>query len=907
MKPGFALNLSQDGIGLLHRMADGWAKLGHASFDDPDFESRIAELRAQAAGIAPDGFTTKLILPASQILYCEVVAPGPDRASRRAQIAAALEGRTPYAVGDLAFDWCGNGHDVRVAVVAKVTLDEAEAFAESHGFNPVSFVTIPEANQFAGEPFFGMTRDGERHRPEGEQLTRDQDPVRIIAAASAVPAQAKAPEPAPEPAPGKAPEPAASGDTAAPEEAAEIEPIGTDNGDATIEKPDRSNDQTLTPETAPTPRQAPEPALPPHAAIASAIPHDDIEAPFIAVDDIPDPDPEEEMPGGPAPAFSSSRPSQPDSADRTASAEIRPDDVPGLAESRLHLLADPVALSVPPSLGPVVEIEEAGITAPILKIPQGREMDEDTPAAGTRRPRSGLGRALMNTLPEGKHGTQAQQQARRSVDAGTSEAGVFGAPRQARTSPPARMRLGLILVAVLLLVMAAVALWSVWFATGPAPSAEAPAQTATPAVIAADDPPAPDPVPEAVADALPPTPEPPAPAASDPAAAPAAVPTEPVPDAAAAAADPLPDPGPAAPDQATLWDAAPAAATGPEADAPGAPTVAAAAPGPSTPEAAITPLAAPDALAADDQPQLQPLPPPYGTEIEFGPDGLIRATPDGVVTPDGFTLISGRPPVTPAPAPRPDPAPAAATPEATPEDQSGAAAPPSDAATAGLAPDAAAGAVAEAMAALPDPVDPAHAANKPRPRPAAIVQRAVAARAQAAAIAEAAEAAARAEAEALASATPAAVASSRRPMERPSSLAKAVEAAVSDAVTAAVTEAVSAPPPAPTEAPTPAPAAEPEEIDEPEPVQSVPNMPTTVTVAKQATVKNAIDLGKINLIGVYGSSSSRRALVRMPTGRLIKVKIGDRLDGGKVAAIGDSELTYVKNGRSYVLKMVEKG
>ena len=888
MKPGFALNLSQDGIGLLHRMADGWAKLGHASFDDPDFESRIAELPAQAAGIAPDGFTTKLILPASQILYCEVVAPGPDRASRRAQIAAALEGRTPYAVGDLAFDWCGNGRDVRVAVVAKVTLDEAEAFAESHGFNPVSFVTIPEANQFAGEPYFGMTRDGERHLPEGDQLTRDQDPVRIIAAAPAVPAQAKAPEPAP----AKAPEPAASGKRVASEAAAEIEPIGTDSGDATTKIPDRSNDQTLTPETAPTLRQTPEPAPPP-AAIASAIPDDDIEAPFIAVDDIPDPDPEEEVPGSPAPAFSSRRPSQPDSADRT-------DDVPGLAESRLHLLADPVALSAPPSLGPVVEIEEAGITAPILKIPQGREMDEDTPATGTRRPRSGLGRALMNTLPEGKHGTQAQQQARRSGDAGTSQAGVFGAPRQARTSPPARMRLGLILVAVLLLVMAAVALWSVWFAADPAPSAEAPAQTATPAAIAADDPPAPNPVAEAVADAMPPTPEPPAPVASDAAADPAAVPTEPLPDVAAA--DPLPDPGPAAPDQATLWDAAPAAATGPEADAPGAPTVAAAAPGPATPEAAITPLPAPDALAADDQPQPQPLPPPYGTEIEFGPDGLIRATPDGVVTPDGFTLISGRPPVAPAPAPRPDPAPAA-TPEATPEDQSGAAAPPSDAATAGLAPDAAASAVAEAMAALPDPVDPAHAAKKPRPRPAAIVQRAEAARAQAAAIAEAAEAAARAEVEALASATPAAVASSRRPMERPSSLAKAVEAAVSDAVT----EAVSAPPPAPTEAPAPAPAAEPEEIDEPEPVQSVPNMPTTVTVAKQATVKNAIDLGKINLIGVYGSSSSRRALVRMPTGRLIKVKIGDRLDGGKVAAIGDSELTYVKNGRSYVLKMVEKG
>ena len=134
---------------------------------------------------------------------------------------------------------------------------------------------------------------------------------------------------------------------------------------------------------------------------------------------------------------------------------------------------------------------------------------------------------------------------------------------------------------------------------------------------------------------------------------------------------------------------------------------------------------------------------------------------------------------------------------------------------------------------------------------------------------------------------------------------------------AAVAAAVAAPPAPEPEAPQAAPQAAPApvvasapapvEIDEPEPTEAVPNMPTTVTVAKQATVKNAIDLGKMNLIGVYGSSSNRRALIRMPTGRLVKVKVGDRLDGGQVAAIGDNELTYVKGGRSYTLKILKNG
>lgn len=82
-----------------------------------------------------------------------------------------------------------------------------------------------------------------------------------------------------------------------------------------------------------------------------------------------------------------------------------------------------------------------------------------------------------------------------------------------------------------------------------------------------------------------------------------------------------------------------------------------------------------------------------------------------------------------------------------------------------------------------------------------------------------------------------------------------------------------------------------------------PRIPSTANVARQATVANAINLRQINLIGVYGKPSSRRALVRLSNGRYQKVQVGDRLDGGRVAAIGDSELRYSKNGRNVVLDM----
>jgi type IV pilus biogenesis protein PilP len=80
-----------------------------------------------------------------------------------------------------------------------------------------------------------------------------------------------------------------------------------------------------------------------------------------------------------------------------------------------------------------------------------------------------------------------------------------------------------------------------------------------------------------------------------------------------------------------------------------------------------------------------------------------------------------------------------------------------------------------------------------------------------------------------------------------------------------------------------------------------PSIPSSASVAKQATIENAINLRKINLIGVYGSASDRRALVRLPSGRFVKVKVGDRIDGGQVAAIGDNELRYIKSGRNVTL------
>ncbi|MCK5500190.1 MAG: hypothetical protein KAI82_02920, partial [Tritonibacter mobilis] len=87
------------------------------------------------------------------------------------------------------------------------------------------------------------------------------------------------------------------------------------------------------------------------------------------------------------------------------------------------------------------------------------------------------------------------------------------------------------------------------------------------------------------------------------------------------------------------------------------------------------------------------------------------------------------------------------------------------------------------------------------------------------------------------------------------------------------------------------------------PAAVTPAIPSSASVARQATTQRALNLRRLNLIGVYGKPSDRRALVRLPSGRYVKVKVGDRLDGGRIVAIGDGQLQYQKGSRNTVLNL----
>ena len=82
-----------------------------------------------------------------------------------------------------------------------------------------------------------------------------------------------------------------------------------------------------------------------------------------------------------------------------------------------------------------------------------------------------------------------------------------------------------------------------------------------------------------------------------------------------------------------------------------------------------------------------------------------------------------------------------------------------------------------------------------------------------------------------------------------------------------------------------------------------PTATSRKTVTRSATRKNVVNLRNINIIGITGTTRLRNALVRLPNGQVVKVRIGDRLDGGRVTDISSKTLTYAKSGRSITLNM----
>ena len=84
---------------------------------------------------------------------------------------------------------------------------------------------------------------------------------------------------------------------------------------------------------------------------------------------------------------------------------------------------------------------------------------------------------------------------------------------------------------------------------------------------------------------------------------------------------------------------------------------------------------------------------------------------------------------------------------------------------------------------------------------------------------------------------------------------------------------------------------------------TISNAATKKSIVKLATQKNVINIRELNVLSIYSRGSEKRAIILFPTGQTKLVKVGDTLNGGRVAAIGTTEIRYIKGGNNLVIKI----
>ncbi|WP_424964918.1 hypothetical protein [Dinoroseobacter sp. S375] len=804
MKPSFALLLSQDGLVLCHRTSDGWLRVGEVLLTATDVAGELAALRTRALEIAKaqklGPLITKLVLPNSEILYDRISVEGVTGPDYDAVIRERLDGRTPYAMDELCYDYVVTQGEAQVAVVARETLAEAEAFATEHGLEPVCFAAVPPKGAFSGEAMFGTTRLAPDLLAPTETLERDMAPVVILGETDWVGARAASQPPTESVAP--PPEADAPVATAAP------------------------------PEPAPEPSQDPDP-MPPEPAVAAP-------APVEAQPDLPAPSSVDEIPAPVAPA--------PPRARAEAAAKLAPPEAVVAAE-KLAELAAPAkrssrSLGLILTLALLAAMVLVGVVAAVLE-------QDDVVSTGAAPQAIDEAAPAPEPSPEQRAGatpTPAPDTAEDTTPPVIAEA-ALGPAEQPGVSAITAMTDG-----------------------PPQPTAPAPVVSRFDAL------PTPEEVAEGEEATVPGTPTPaPAPAAA-PTTAPVAVSDAPSSPALPTTAPPAQtsdaEPPVAARDlrpplieTETRYAASGIWQRSPDPLQPIAPTVI----GDLYVAALDRDVAIEDALAlpaymdSQDLRPVSPQPPVApGQFFDLSADGFVTPTPEGALTPEGVLVFS-------EPGTRPSPRPQI-TPVTTTEDLR-------LAALASQRPPPRPKNVAELQerAELDGRSRAELAGLTPTPRPASI---------QELAAAETPEA------------VPAnAMARSVYPDQRPSNFAQLVAAARAARVATAEpstgqNRGVAAASTASFAAAAPAPQRE-----------TAPTIPTTASVARQATIEDALRLNRINLIGVYGTPNSRRALVRLASGRYVKVEVGDRVDGGRVGAIGETSLQYTKGGRNITLEM----
>lgn len=97
----------------------------------------------------------------------------------------------------------------------------------------------------------------------------------------------------------------------------------------------------------------------------------------------------------------------------------------------------------------------------------------------------------------------------------------------------------------------------------------------------------------------------------------------------------------------------------------------------------------------------------------------------------------------------------------------------------------------------------------------------------------------------------------------------------------------------------------PSEVDNEPELAAASGGTASQAAAQNATIAGALNPRRTTLIGVIGAGKTSRGLIRLRNGKIVTVRVGDRIDGGPITAIGDGTVTYTVGGRARQLKILD--
>ncbi len=103
MSERWGFDLSMEAVRLMRRKAGHWQEVAREKIEGADIEDRLQALADRVDPPAP----VFIFLPREQILYTNVKTSSEEAAA--AEIDAAMDGRTPYALDQLEIDWEASG------------------------------------------------------------------------------------------------------------------------------------------------------------------------------------------------------------------------------------------------------------------------------------------------------------------------------------------------------------------------------------------------------------------------------------------------------------------------------------------------------------------------------------------------------------------------------------------------------------------------------------------------------------------------------------------------------------------------------------------------------------------------------------------------------------------------------